>query len=231
MSAYEQNIALLTEVAKALGGHLSDVTFLGGCTTALLVDAAAHFGVRQTQDVDVIANITTYVEYQTFAGHLRALGFVEDIDGHTCRWLWRANGQRILLDVMPINEQALGFANIWYPAAIQHSQPYVLQPGLIINLIAPVYFLATKFEAFAGRGHGDYYSHDLEDIVFVLENRAGIAADIAAAEPDVRRYLAQQCHGLLNDQFLNILPGLLNHPGSAAVTEALLRELAGSAEF
>jgi len=42
-----------------------------------------------------------------------------------------------------------------------------------IRLITAPYFLATKFEAFHGRGHGDVRgSHDLEDIVAVTSFNA-----------------------------------------------------------
>jgi hypothetical protein len=41
LSAYDINIAQLKNIALALDDLLSEVTFVGGCTTALLVDASA----------------------------------------------------------------------------------------------------------------------------------------------------------------------------------------------
>ncbi|MBU0674360.1 MAG: hypothetical protein KJ950_06930, partial [Proteobacteria bacterium] len=47
-----------------------------------------------------------------------------------------------------------------------------------INLVTAPYFLAGKFAAFAGRGNGDYLmSHDMEDIVAVLDGRPEIVED------------------------------------------------------
>ena len=57
MNSYEFNLRQLELVAAALGGLLSKVTFVGGCTTALLVDEAGYSGVRQTKDVDVIVDL------------------------------------------------------------------------------------------------------------------------------------------------------------------------------
>lgn len=226
MKAFDWNIEQLQTVALALGDVLPKVTFVGGCTTALLVDEAALFGVRQTDDVDVIVDVATYWDYQKLAANLKTLGFVEDIDGPTCRWLFRTTSGVIRLDVMPISEEVLGFSNHWYPEAIANSFTKLLDNGVSISIVAPVYFLATKFEAFNGRGNGDYYSHDLEDIVFVLENRSNILREVLDAASDLKQYLAEQCHQLLNDRFLNILPGILNDPNAAKGVENALRIIA-----
>jgi len=65
------NLMQLEAMASALGDLLPKVTFVGGCTTVLLVDEAAHFGVRKTDDVDVIIDIATLVEYHKFGTALR----------------------------------------------------------------------------------------------------------------------------------------------------------------
>ncbi len=80
MNSYEVNISQLIEIARALENLLPEVTFVGGCTTALLVDESAYFGIRQTKDVDVIVDVTGYFEYQKFSEKLRKLGFTEDIE-------------------------------------------------------------------------------------------------------------------------------------------------------
>ena len=78
------------------------------------------------------------------------------------------------------------------------------------------YFIATKFEAFAGRGKGDYFSRDLEDIVFVMENKRGLVFELMDASEELKAYFSEQAALLLNDEFLNVLPGLLNNPDSAS---------------
>lgn len=75
MANKDENLMQLEAVASALGNLLSKVTFVGGGTTILLVDEAAHFGVRKTDDVDVIVDIATLVEYHKFGKALRELGF------------------------------------------------------------------------------------------------------------------------------------------------------------
>jgi len=53
-------------------------------------------------------------------------------------------------------------------------------------VLAP-YFLATKLEAFDGRGKGDYLSsHDIEDIVAVLDGRPEILDELLKASKSYR---------------------------------------------
>ncbi|MCP3690017.1 MAG: hypothetical protein GY784_16560 [Gammaproteobacteria bacterium] len=217
------NMMQLEAVAVVLGDLLPHVTFVGGSTTVLLVDEAGHHGIRKTDDVDVIIDAATLVEYQKFSKKLRALGFREDIDGPICRWLFNTKTCQVKLDVMPIDEKILGFSNRWYNEAIKQALEVSLPSGIVIRVVNPAYFLATKFEAFAGRGKGDYFSHDLEDVVFVMENRDRFIVELMDCPAELKAYFARQAASLLCDDFLNVLPGLLDNPNSAGAIENSLR--------
>lgn len=223
MKNKDVNLMQLEAIASALGVLLPQVTFVGGSTTVLLVDESAHFGVRKTDDVDVIVDVGTLVEYHNFSKKLRELGFVEDIDGPNCRWLFGTDGGRIKLDVMPTDEKILGFSNRWYKAAIKEASEISLPSESVIRVVSPAYFMATKFEAFIGRGKGDFFSHDLEDIVFIMENRSGLVMELMNCSEELKHYFARQAASLLNDNFLNVLPGLLNNPDSARSVENSLK--------
>ena len=81
---------------------------------------------------------------------------------------------------MPTVKEILGFANRWYPLALETAQPVVLPSGVVIQWIAAPVFIGTKFEAFKDRGQDDaYLSHDLEDIMTVIEGRAADEGCIA----------------------------------------------------
>ena len=78
--------------------------------------------------------------------------------------------RRIILDVMPLNEEILGFSNSWYKAAMQSSVARRISTELEIRIVTAPYFLATKLEAFRGRGEGNFLSsHDLEDLASIEE--------------------------------------------------------------
>lgn len=125
---------------------LSDLVFVGGCVTNLLVTDPAVGDPRPTLDVDAIAAITSYAAYAAFGERLRRLGFVEDTTegAPLCRWV-QAN---VILDVMPLDEHILGFSNRWYRAAMEAANAIGLSEGLSIRVITAPYFIATKLEAF-----------------------------------------------------------------------------------
>jgi hypothetical protein len=54
-----------------------------------------------------------------------------------------------------------------------------LEPGLTILMVSPVYFCASKLEAFGDRGKNDYLgSRDLEDLIAVVDGRAELVGEI-----------------------------------------------------
>ena len=226
MNNYQHNLAQLESIALALGELLPQVTFVGGSTTALLVDEAAYFGIRKTDDVDVIIDAISLPDYHRFANKLRKLGFREDVDGPICRWLFDSDAGIVKLDIMPVDEKIIGFSNRWYEAAINQASDVSLPGGAVIRVISPVYFMATKFEAFSGRGKGNFYSHDLEDVVFVMENRDRLIFELMDSGEELKQYFSGQASLLLTDEFLNVLPGLLSNPDSATAVENSLKIMA-----
>jgi len=74
-----------------------------------------------------------------------------------------------------------------------------------------VYFCATKLEAFRGRGKGDYLSsHDLEDLVSVVDGRLELVDEMQVAPEEVRTYIAFEVKKLLDFRsFVDVLPGYL----------------------
>ena len=92
------------------------------------------------------------------------------------------------------------------------------------DLVDSVVFLggaATKLEAFNGRGKGDFMaSHDMEDIIALVDGRNELVEEVAKAPEDLRTHLAVTFLDLLgNSLFLEALPGHL--PGDAASQQRL----------
>ena len=203
------NLDLLAEAARLLKPLLGELVFVGGCTTALLITDKAAADVRPTFDVDAIAEITSYAAYADFSERLRKIGFAEDTTegAPICRWLQK----KTILDVMPLDEKILGFSNRWYKPAMESAEERDLQQGLRIRVVTPVYFCATKLEAFNDRGKDDYLSsRDLEDLVAVIDGRAELVQEIRSAQEEVRAYIASEINKLLGTQaFVDALPGYL----------------------
>lgn len=183
------------EMLAVVGVKLSTlprrVVFIGGSTTELFItDPAARRG-RSTIDVDVIVQVESYAEYMLdVRNELRAAGAREDTSDEAplCRWILDG----VAVDVMAPSEQVLGFTNRWYQATLNHAQPKRLPDGTVILVATGPLFLATKIEAFRGRGGGDYLaSKDMEDIVTVIDGRPEIVEEVAAAELDLRSFLRE----------------------------------------
>jgi hypothetical protein len=222
-----RNLELLKVAAKLLRPVLDELVFVGGCATGLLVSDEAAAEVRPTFDVDAIVEITSYVEYTTFGERLHKLGFTEDASegAPICRW---QHGQ-IKLDLMPLDEKILGFSNRWYKSAMDSAQEYEIEQDIRIRVVTAPYFCATKLEAFRGRGKGDYLaSHDLEDLITVVDGRPGLLDELRSAPEDVRFYIAGTIGQMLKSrQFIDALPGyLLPDSASQARINQLLGKLA-----
>jgi hypothetical protein len=202
----------LWTVAQSLGDLLDQVVFVGGMIRELVISDPAAGPARPTQDVDCIVNLPSRAEYQRFTEQLRSRGFSECMDDGApiCRWL--VQSQRV--DMMPVDPAILGFSNVWYPSGLEHSIK-VQGPDAAIRIVDAVHFCATKIEAFLERGEGDFYHHDMEDFIAVVDGRPELVAELEQAPDDVRDFIAGTVADWLNDQrFIDALPG--NLAGDAA---------------
>ena len=112
---------------------------------------------------------------------------------------------------MPLDEHILGFSNRWYKPAMDAATELEIESGLRVRLVTAPYFCATKLEAFRGRGKGDYLaSHDLEDLITVVDGRPELLEELQSASEDVRSYIAGAIKQMLKaPQFIDGLPGYL----------------------
>ena len=202
------NRDMVQKVANFLGDLVNEVVFLGGAATGLLITDSAASDIRPTKDVDVIVEVTTTADYHRLADELRGRGFREDTrdDAPLCRWLI----EDMVVDVMPTDETSLGFGNRWYKDAYSHAKTMVLD-SLDVRVVTGPYFLATKIEAFSGRGNEDFMaSHDMEDVIALIDGRPGLIDEIAQESEALLSFLAQTFGRLKDNQrFRESLPGHL----------------------
>lgn len=206
----DPNLPQLVKAAEALRPLLSDLVFVGGCMTGLLITDPGAPSPRGTMDVDVIAEITSYEQYSRFGERLRSLGFTEDLreGAPLCRWV----KDQTILDVMPLDARILGFSNRWYRPAMERSMSVAIgKQQLQTRMITAPYFIATKFEAFNGRGNRDFMgSHDLEDVMAVVDGRESLASEVSQESEELRGFIRDEVSNLLHDaNFVDALPGYL----------------------
>jgi hypothetical protein len=192
------SIELLEVASAALDDLLPEVVFVGGATVELWITDPGAPPVRPTKDVDVVVEVASRGAFYAFETRLRAHGFREDQeDGVICRW--RHDASDLILDAMPSEASILGFENHWQGAGAPHAISRELPSGTTIRALSPPYLLATKLEAFKGRGREDFVaSRDFADIIALVDGRRELIAEVAASGHDVRNYLAQEVEALLN---------------------------------
>lgn len=228
MPADDPNLPCLRQIAQALGADLREqVVFVGGAVAGLLVTDPLADSVRATRDVDAVVQASRALFYR-IEETVATRGFVRDASSEViCRWIHKSSG--VLFDLMPVQPEVLGFSNRWYPYAVETAVPMDLGQGVTIRLVSAVAFVATKLEAFASRGGGDFLtSHDLEDVLNIVDGREELSAEMAAAPGELRRAVATAFRRLVeNPDFGSVLPGLLAEPERTALIMARLRRLSG----
>lgn len=204
------NIEMIKIVAQRLGKLVNEVAFLGGATTGLLITDPGVAEIRPTKDVDVIIEIFSCVEFQKLEEKLRQLGFKNSFepDSPICRWIV----DDIYVDVMPTNEEILGFSNTWYSDALKEAVEVEIDSNISIRLVTGPYFCATKIEAFYGRGQGDFLSsHDIEDIITIIDGRKEIISELRAAPEALKQFLSEHFKKFLrDDNFLESISAQFN---------------------
>lgn len=215
-ASHQKNKLSLIAVANKLQEICQDIIFVGGCVVGFLITDSAAPDVRFTVDVDCIINIVSYSDYYKLSKKLREKGLKEMMFGDHPICRWSCDG--ILVDIMPTDKSILGFSNRWYKDAILNSIEKKLNAHVTVKIISAPYFLATKLEAFNDRGKNDYLaSHDLEDIISLLDGRPEIVDDIKNSNTELKNYISKSFVALLNNKnFLHGLPGHLNYVAESA---------------
>ena len=141
MKQHSIHTEMIKHVAEKLGPLRSKVVFLGGSATGFHITDKAELEIRATKNVDIIVDAASRVTYHQLEKRLRELGFSQKMekDDPICRWYIND----IIVDVMPTDENILGFSNRWYLSAIKYSVIIEVEPNLEIRIATAPYFLGT----------------------------------------------------------------------------------------
>lgn len=148
--------------------------------------------VRPTEDTDAICEVTGRSDYRRLTRQLKQVGFRQSAVEADPPYRWRTE-EGDILDLMPTDPDVLGFTNRWYEEGLERSESCALESDLRIEILAPPYFLASKLEAYRGRGRNDPHgSSDFEDVVVLIGNRPELPDEVAESDPELRRWLSRQ---------------------------------------
>jgi hypothetical protein len=190
------NISRLKAVAAILSEFQEEIVFVGGATVSLYAPRPELTTIRVTDDVDVVVELISTGEFYRLQEKLILLGFQHDTNAPIIsRFLYKG----LKVDFMPTDPSIIGFANRWYPEGVQQKIQVALDPSTFIYIFTAPYFLASKMEAFCSRGQGDLFaSHDLEDIVYLLDHRPTVKEEVLTSPNTVKTYLLEKFNELSN---------------------------------
>lgn len=204
-------VGRIASVARDVEPLLDEFVFAGGVVTSLLITDPAAVPVPATDDVDVVVEATTRIEYERINERLRELGLSHDMSegAPICRWITPTDGLR--LDVMPSEERVLGFSNPWFDFVLATARRRELADGPTVRLVSPVGQLAMKLAAYRDRGTDDpLASRDLEDVVVLVAGRPEIVEEVTDAPLEVRSWVTDVVGSLLDiDEMDYVLEGTL----------------------
>jgi len=216
----EGSIVLVAKRLEPLGMKCA---FTGGAIIGLLLDHPKLTPPRATKDVDIIIEVMTRIAYTDLEDKLRNLRFRHDMseDAPKCRWI--VDG--IKVDIMPVDDPAGEWRVKWFDLALKTAIPRTINDFPIPVVTAPC-LIATKLEAFTDRGRGDFMgSHDMEDIITVVDGRAALADEIRVAPTGLRQYIADKIKNYLkNPAFIDSLPGHMAYDSVGQKRLPLLRQ-------
>ena len=182
------NLAVVAEIAEALKNYKDKMVFVGGAVVSLYTDDPAADEIRPTADVDMTLNVVNLGDWAGIQEDLTQLGFHPDPFGHAiCSYKYKD----IPVDIMAAEEGPFGPSNRWYKIGFSDLWRVKVKTQEINILKAPCY-LATKFEAFNNRGNDYRTSHDMEDIVYILDNRIDIVTEIEQTDKRISQFLINQ---------------------------------------
>lgn len=210
------NLGVVAEVAEALKEIKETIVFVGGAVVSLYTDDPAADEIRPTQDIDLTLNIINLGHWEAFQEQLSQLGFYPDPYGHSiCSYRYKD----IPVDIMATEDGPFGPSNRWYKIGFENLQVVKVKNQMIKIFSAPCY-LATKFEAYNDRGTDYRTSHDIEDIVYVLDNRIQIVEDIKYDDYRIREFIKNQFNSIIQKGLLSEM--LLAHIHPLMVEERMM---------
>lgn len=190
------NRRIIQRVATGLGELNDQVIYVGGAVVSLYVNDPAAEDVRPTMDIDISVSLASVGALEMLRQKLVDRGFVQSSeDDIICRFRF----EDILVDVM--NTQFIGWApaNPWFSSGFHARIPIDIEENRIYIMPFP-YFLAYKVSAFLDRGYREpRTSKDLEDMVYLMDNRTDIEEVIATSTDEVKPFLIEHLTNLMCD--------------------------------
>lgn len=193
------NRKVIHKVANALGELNEQVVYVGGASLSLYIDDPAADDVRPTKDIDISIKVASVAHLEEIREELTKRGFKQTDDS---KIICRFKLDDVLVDVMATKPVGWAPANPWFEGGFDNLQKVDID-GVTIQIMPLAYFLASKFSAHLDRGGSDpRFSHDFEDITYILDNRTDWHKIILKEKGEVKDFLLSQFLAIKNSSIL-----------------------------
>lgn len=181
-------LANIDKVAQALGDLRDRFVFAGASVLSCYISPSGPAAPRATKDVDMVVEVATFIEDVRLSEELRKRGFSEDITA-SIKGRWKLKD--LTVDIIQASPNAPGAVSPWLEHAQENAILVVLPSGLQAQVLSPAYWVAAKLQAFLDRGLEDILvSHDLEDIIFLIDSEDWVESAIQEAPASLRSFVA-----------------------------------------
>ena len=217
------NKVIIKKIAAALGELNEKVIYVGGATVSLYINDPAADDVRPTKDIDITIKVASILELENIRELLNKKGFKQSADLDViCRFRY----DDILVDVMATKPISWAPANRWFEKGFENLQKVDID-DTTIQIMPLSFFLASKFTAFEDRGSDPRFSHDFEDITYILDNRTDWE-DVLLAENDneVKSFLIKRLKQIKDsDKFQEAIIGNLYYDTSEERFQRIMKKI------
>jgi predicted nucleotidyltransferase len=193
------NIKVVEKVAISLEELNKEVIYVGGAVVSLYVTDEGAEQPRPTKDIDISVQISTYAQMEELREKLALKRIYPALSEKV---MYRYSFEDILIDFIPFEQTPLGPTNSWLKPGFEKAYPVNIGE-LEIKILPVSLFLATKWEAFKGRGGDPRVSPDFEDIIYIIDNNKELVADVRNANKDVQEYLKEMSTEILDHPYRN----------------------------
>ena len=193
------NLNTLEKTALALEEINEEVVYVGGAVVGLYVDDAGAEPPRPTTDIDITVQVSTYAQMDQLRERLAGKKIYPALSGTV---MYRFSFENIFIDFIPWEDTPLGPTNKWLKRGFEKAYPVTIGKAEI-RILPVSFFLASKWEAFRNRGNDPRTSHDLEDIIYVIDNHKNISDEVIKSDEDVKRFLREMSDEILSHKYLN----------------------------
>ena len=202
------NIGVVAKVAEGLQQYREQVVLVGGAVISLYTDDPGADEISKTKDIDFTVNIVDVGEFHKTIEELGKLGFQPDPFGNSiCSYTYK----NYPVDIIPAEDNAFGSTNRWYKIGFEDLWKVNVKDQEIYILSAAC-FLATKFEAFNNRGNDYRTRHEIEDIIYIIDNRTTIVDEIAKCDKKILEFIKYEFKKIIDKGLLEELLVTHIHP-------------------